>query len=163
MRVIIGNRQHFGFSPGELCSGRRAVTLRAMVTAARVIGDDCLGALLALWSSLLRAAHLNDSLNDGLNFPLCIYCLRFAVKFFESSRLLLESRDTLSSDHHSQFMFDLNCRRKVKAPAESEDTVHGLLLPLFSLKASLLDAELARDFCTSPVSAVTPYAVIKTP
>src|SRR5271157_5660668 len=86
MRVIIGNRQHFGFSPGELCSGRRAVTLRAMVTAARVIGDDCLGALLALWSSLLRAAHLNDSLNDGLNFPLCIYCLRFAVKFFESSR-----------------------------------------------------------------------------
>jgi hypothetical protein len=45
--VIIGNRQQFGLPLGQPRSGRRALTLRAMAIAARVVGDDLVGAVLA--------------------------------------------------------------------------------------------------------------------
>lgn len=38
--VIIGNGPEFGFPLGRPRSGRRAVTLRAMAIATRVVGDD---------------------------------------------------------------------------------------------------------------------------
>src|SRR5271155_3993265 len=45
--AIMGNRQEFGLPFGEPSSGRRALTLRAMAVAARVVGDDLMGAVFA--------------------------------------------------------------------------------------------------------------------